>query len=191
MTEREKVTKGLKCCRDIHLGAMLEESCNTCPFQKEKGRTCDAHELFHCTLALLKAQEPIEARLNLCDSCKQDFGGCSARGDDIAFGCGVGNDNVIGCMAYVNRWKAPEVRVMTLEEVKAAPAGTDLWLERYMLDGKPHVCAVTVRGKMGKRFYPEISAHDWDEKHYDFMWRCWTARPTDEQREAVPWVRSS
>lgn len=24
---------------------------------------------------------------------------------------------------------------------------------------------------------------------YDVTWRCWTSRPTDEQREATPWQK--
>ncbi len=76
-------------------------------------------EIEEDTLALLKAQEPIEARLHLCESCTKLYPECDATADGIEFGCGVGNDNVIGCMAYVNRWKAQEPRVMTLEELKA------------------------------------------------------------------------
>ena len=28
---------------------------------------------------------------------------------------------------------------------------------------------------------------DWE--NYGVNWRCWTSRPTDEQREAIPWIR--
>ena len=55
-------------------------------------------------LALLKAQEPIEARLHLCESCAKEYPECDATVDGIEFGSGVGNDNIIGCTAYVNRW---------------------------------------------------------------------------------------
>lgn len=33
--------------------------------------------------------------------------------------------------------------------------------------------------------YEECSYGFYDE--YMYTWRCWTARPTDEQRKAVPW----
>ena len=59
-------------------------------------------------IALLKAQEPIEARLNLCESCAKEYPECDATIDGMEFGCGVGNDNIIGCTAYVNRWKIQE-----------------------------------------------------------------------------------
>ena len=54
----------------------------------------------------LKAQEHIEARLHLCESCAKEYPECDAAIDGIEFGCGVGNDNIIGCTAYDNRWKA-------------------------------------------------------------------------------------
>lgn len=57
MIDREKVLKGLRCCRDIHLGATLDDSCNQCPFQQTRGETCDAHEMFYSAIALLKKQE--------------------------------------------------------------------------------------------------------------------------------------
>ena len=59
-------------------------------------------------ITLLKAQESIEARLHLCESCTKEYPECDATIDGIEFGCGVGNDNIIGCTAYVNRWKAQE-----------------------------------------------------------------------------------
>ena len=63
-------------------------------------------ETLEDALALLKAQEPIEARLHLCESCTKEYPECDATIDGMEFGCGVGNDNIIGCTAYVNRWKA-------------------------------------------------------------------------------------
>lgn len=65
-------------------------------------------EILRDAIALLKAQEPIEALLHLCESCTNEYPECEATIDGIEFGCGVGNDNIIGCTAYVNRWKAQE-----------------------------------------------------------------------------------
>lgn len=65
----------------------------------------ELHEMYAEVIALIKAQKTTEAELNLCASCMHEFGGCGATGEDIVFGCGVGNDNVIGCARYVNRWK--------------------------------------------------------------------------------------
>lgn len=52
----------------------------------------------------LKAREPIEARLHLCESCAKEYPECDATVYGIKFGSGVGNDNIIGCTVYVNRW---------------------------------------------------------------------------------------
>ena len=27
----------------------------------------------------------------------------------------------------------------------------------------------------------------WDGAYYNILWRCWTSRPTEAQREAIPW----
>jgi hypothetical protein len=54
---REQVIKGMKCCLRIHQGATLDESCNICPYQQQRGKTCDATNLFADALALLKEQE--------------------------------------------------------------------------------------------------------------------------------------
>lgn len=64
--------------------------------------------LFRKGAELLEAQEPIESRLHLCDSCAKVYPECDSVHDGVAFGSGVGNDNVIGCTAYVNRWEAQE-----------------------------------------------------------------------------------
>ena len=69
-------------------------------------------------LALLKAQEPIEARLNLCESCTKEYPECDATIDGMEFDCGVGNDNIIGCTAYKNRWKAQEAMSPITSEVQ-------------------------------------------------------------------------
>lgn len=115
----EKVIKGLECCTQH--GSMCGSDCNG-----YWGWTDDSHTgmellgeyrtkcsygncetgcvktLARDTLVLLKTQEPIEARLHLCESCTKRYPDCNS--DYIEFGCGFGNDNVIGCDAYTNRW---------------------------------------------------------------------------------------
>ena len=75
--------------------------------QDQRGYTFNTKEKRMPTCPL-KAQEPIEARLHLCDSCKKQYPECDATKDGVAFGSGTGNDNIVGCTAYVNRWKAQE-----------------------------------------------------------------------------------
>ena len=82
-------------------------------------------------IAMLKSQnpvEPIESRLHLCESCTKEYPECDATADGLAFGCGVGNDNVIGCTAYVNRWKAHEQG--TLQDYEAEVEMQE-YCERY------------------------------------------------------------
>jgi len=84
--------------------------------------------------------------------------------------------------------KAQEPRVMTLEEVKAAK-DDDIYLEiSTRTDEIPYITAATLDGVgiKGVTFYCS---------HFDFVaynrrlygWRCWAARPTDDQRKAVKW----
>lgn len=78
-------------------------------------------------IALLEAQEPIEARLHLCESCMKEYPECDATIDGIEFGCGVGNDNIIGCTAYVNRWKAQEPVKPIIETTYGTAECDDPW----------------------------------------------------------------
>ena len=140
-------------------------------------------------ITLLEEQKPIEVRLHLCESCAKEYPECDANADGIKFGCGIGNDNVIGCTAYVNRWKAQEPRVMTLEEVANLHA-EPVWFENR--SNKTNDCGwiivyeyhakfdcIEVRGAAQLCMYSGAT--------YLKFWRCWTSRPTEEQREAVDW----
>ena len=77
-------------------------ACHICDLLQDD---TELHEMYEEVIALVKALNTTEAELNLCGSCMYEFGGCGATGEDIVFGCGVGNDNVIGCARYANRWK--------------------------------------------------------------------------------------
>ena len=81
--------------------------------------------------------------------------------------------------------KEQEPRVLTLEEVlKANP----VWFETHGLllpaiidheESKAGDCVI-VFGVFDGSYYPI--------NRYNKTWRCWTARPTDEQRERIPWT---
>lgn len=91
--------------------------------------------------------------------------------------------------------KEQEPRVMTLEEIKLLPDESDVFLEEVDCI----VVAATISRqceKWGARtdvtfFYGiESTSYESDEYYnedYGRWWRCWTARPTDEQRKAVKW----
>lgn len=89
--------------------------------------------------------------------------------------------------------RAPEPRVMTLEELKV---GVKCWLERH--DGELWKARVSVVDKCSDGIHGIFKAYDMIELFgmrvrynyawtYGKTWRCWTSRPTDEQREATPW----
>jgi hypothetical protein len=84
--------------------------------------------------------------------------------------------------------KPQEPHVMTLEEVKASK-GNDLYLElSNHPDETPYITAATLDevGKIWVNFYHTVCNFcDYGRRVYG--WRCWTSRPTDEQREAEPW----
>lgn len=84
--------------------------------------------------------------------------------------------------------KAQEPRVMTLEEVKALPSETDVWLDEFC----SIIVATTISCTMyGNAYFYGIEHADYgvDYKLIDYgkEWRCWTSRPTEEQWEATPW----
>ena len=72
--------------------------------------------------------------------------------------------------------KAPTIqsdapRVMTLEEAR-------------------NVEVVWAEDRSTRKVYPYIVKDNMNDSKlykYGVQWRCWTARPTDEQREAVKW----
>lgn len=90
--------------------------------------------------------------------------------------------------------KAQESRVLTLEELKTIGDKDAVYLETIVMNlGEPnvkpaiyqpdnsddeYVCVVSTWCKSG--FY--------GPHNYLKTWRCWSAKPTDAQREAVPWT---
>ena len=86
-----------------------------------------------------------------------------------------------------------ESRVMTLEEVEDA-LDTVVWVDRPLFDNSSAEYAlvdsysrktriVELRYPFCDKDYRERS----DYATYGKNWRCWTSRPTDEQREKVKW----
>lgn len=90
----------------------------------------------------------------------------------------------------IDMLKAQEPRVMTLEDVEHAEVA-------YAEDkDKTDIIPVLVLGRMCEHV-ALVKPHVDEEAitrmiiprvdEYDVRWRCWTSRPTDEQREATPW----
>ena len=109
--------------------------------------------------------------------------------------------------------KEQEPRLMTLEEVKAQKPDEDtddnwVWIEyaggccRLIHIVKFHslVCAEFPQGH-SKLHYMHTAPYGSDPRirqllmnhvnldTYGITWRCWNARPTEQQREATPWEK--
>ena len=85
---------------------------------------------------------------------------------------------------------------MTLGEVMALEEGTgDVWIEDAPIPGRvPCISATTMMDKSTLDSDGEVGFFDcsiYAITDYNANrangWRCWTSRPTDEQREAVKW----
>lgn len=83
--------------------------------------------------------------------------------------------------------KAHEPRVMTLEEVKMLDSDY-YYLESMRSPGKELREIVGAYG-LTCVTWPSITwaRQTMGDSGYGKTWRCWTARPTEEQRKAVKW----
>ena len=130
-----------------------------------------------------------------------------------AVACGMGNDqcylNSIGIkqlQTLINDatklLMEQEPRVMTLEEVKALPDETDVWLEEFCtiviaatISHNPTIIDIVEKGIMepieDRTFFYGVKAdyNDGEFRNSDYgkEWRCWTSRPTDMQSAEVKW----
>ena len=90
--------------------------------------------------------------------------------------------------------KEQDARVMTLEEVKGMKRLTICAVEQRSKVIKNTFNAeyggiVTLGGENCTDFglYGDTNRYRRTEARYGKSWRCWTAKPTDEQREEVKW----
>lgn len=90
----------------------------------------------------------------------------------------------------INLLKEQEPRVMTLDEAAAAH---EVWAEVWLSGPKKYVIVVTVLYLTDdcKNFELELLGTNKKAfmltEAYGHTWRCWTARPTEDQRLAVKW----
>lgn len=88
--------------------------------------------------------------------------------------------------------KVQEPRVMTLEEVIERRDSDAVWVEH--MDGEMIVQPAVLLPSfldIGKDCIHFASSWrtggSYGRRSYGTKWRCWTSRPTDEQRKAVKW----
>jgi len=81
-----------------------------------------------------------------------------------------------------------EPRMMTLDETIAS-CENPVWLEENTLQGSYGAWGVVkgVRQKYNAVNIGGVRFGYWPRAKYNISWRCWSARPTEEQRKAVPW----
>lgn len=80
---------------------------------------------------------------------------------------------------------AQTARVMTLEEVKTLNHNTAVWYEHKGVNPpRPRVVHYASDDHIT---FTDGSTLNFEMDGYGSHWRCWTQRPTDEQREKVKW----
>ena len=106
-------------------------------------------------------------------------------------------DDYKGIIAYIEDGakllKEQEPRVMTLEEVEDA-LDSVVWVDKPLFDNLSSEYALIDSYSRKLQivelcypFYDKDYRERSDYATYGKTWRCWTSRPTDEQREATPW----
>lgn len=147
-------------------------------------------------LDLLKAQEPCEDAVSRKDVINVIKSPCDMR---------YINGNWQPCIGdYIEAInnlpaaapKAHEPRVMTLEEIKALPDYVFLEdrdishafsIKTISRPALPQLVFVNISGEECVGFRGPDGDTSLVTSRYRVEWRCWTSRPTDEQREATPW----
>lgn len=92
--------------------------------------------------------------------------------------------------------EAQEPRVIPAEELVSHKSG--VWIEHVSGMAPMRAMLYCITGNMGIFLSPEekVTWHEgswwselisWSMLIYGKTWRCWTSRPTDEQRKAVKW----
>lgn len=83
--------------------------------------------------------------------------------------------------------KAQKPRAMTWEELSALPFDTPVVIEENNDEcGWNVFCGIEEESDVCFCGF-KATADYYDLEEYGESWRCWTSRPTDEQREATPW----
>lgn len=132
-------------------------------------------------------RETVIRGLKICVQCRspKDCDGCPYEGERT-YAVPCGHVLMADALALL---KEQEPRVLTLEEIRSGTMEV-AWIEdadkaevipgiwfRLSNEGGDEAVDIHIRdGFVGARL--EV---------YGKLWRCWTSRPTDEQRKAVKW----
>ena len=122
----------------------------------------------------------------MCDEADCDCVACRYTEECKCLSCTSTNNNF--------EWrgiqdKKVKLKPMTLENVKP---GEVLFIEFF---NQPDIERVEIVEGFAPNlvgYYEEFSRsgrHNVDEISYGQYWRCWESRPTEEEREAAPWIQ--
>lgn len=99
----------------------------------------------------------------------------------------------LDCEAYdsfvrsaVELLKAQEPRILALDEIKE---GEPYWFEVSGDFVRPVICLHREDDAIKKyiTFVWQYGTSSWEMEEYNVGWRCWSARPTKEQRKVAKW----
>lgn len=100
----------------------------------------------------------------------------------------------LDCEAYdsfvrsaVELLRMQEPRILALDEIKE---GEPYWFEASGDFVRPVICLHREDDAIKKyiTFVWLYGTSSWEMEEYNVGWRCWSAKPTDEQRRATPWM---
>lgn len=124
--------------------------------------------------------------LECCNRCDNEASKCECC---PYAGTGMCDDNLM--KDALTLLKAQKARIMTLDEVRAWNQ-PEIWLESK----KPDILGnfITPMTRIEWAFFTSVVVDSSKNPpvtqivNYGKEFRCWTSRPTDEQREATPWI---
>jgi len=179
MTDLEKVVKGLTCCLPAH-----DPDCHMCPYDSIDLR-CRA-QLRDDTLGLLKALLTNFAKdINVsCKTCQDAVSRAAVLNITAETGA-------LETQARVKRLPsvqpAPVAGVMTFDEAELLQV---CWIEiKFPASVFPAQVVKFFKDSPNATIFRfRVETRDYPLDEYGIKWRCWTSKPTDEQREAIPWL---
>lgn len=126
---------------------------------------------------------------------------CESTSPRIEFSGGTSNDEIIERLQAVSsRRVEPKNRVLTLDEIREMQDNNQcnwvlIWVESQSEINIKEYCLVQgcIQYIVDNEFsfvYPAWEGNDlFRAEVYKKTWRCWLRRPTEKERETVPWEK--
>lgn len=126
---------------------------------------------------------------------------CESTSPRIEFSGGTSNEKIIERLqAAASRRVVPKNRVLTLDEIRGMQDNNQcnlvlIWVESQSEINTKEYCLVQgcIQYIVDNEFsfvYPAWEGNDlFRAEVYKKTWRCWLRRPTEKERETVPWEK--